>query len=616
MDNISVKVINQNNVDIKVTPQASNVVEVVTPQPFSIKIDRGVIGPQGPAGPAGEGVPTGGTTGQALVKTSDSDYATGWSDTVLNANTADYATSSGHATTADSATLAGNVTGIVGVVNGGTGATTASDARTNLGAATSGANSDITSMSGITGPIGTADYVAFDTAYATTLAAGQLGWDGNNTLGLGMANGNVVQKIGEDFFYYVKASSAITKGQLCMFTGSVGASGVITAAPSTGVTNGQYIIGVAADSIANNGFGLIQVFGALRNVDTSAFADGDVLYYNSAVTGGFTTTFPASGPIVTCAAVVKGGSSGGGVIQVRVSVTQRVTAGSGISVTQNGSGTTVTNTSPSTGGTVTYVGTAGTVNGLTLTGGPITSSGTVTLGGTLDLSSPPAIGSTTPAAGTFTTLTATGQTSLGGTPDSESLRVLNVASAVNYLTARGATSGSAVTLGAAGLNGGIATILQSKGSGTIEFWTNGGNQRQMAVAHTASAVNYVQVTGAATGGVPTISAQGSDSNINLTLQSKGAFGFTFRNSSNGTIASISHAGSSTPNSIALQATISGSSPTIASQGSDTNIDLALTPKGTGNVRFGTYTANMALTIQGYIEIKDSGGTVRKLAVIA
>jgi hypothetical protein len=32
-------------------------------------------------------------------------------------------------------------------------------------------------------------------------------------------------------------------------------------------------------------------------------------------------------------------------------------------------------------GTVTSVGTAGTVNGLTLTGGPITSSGTVTLGG-------------------------------------------------------------------------------------------------------------------------------------------------------------------------------------------------------------------------------------------
>jgi len=38
----------------------------------------GATGAQGPAGAAGVGVPAGGTTGQALVKTSNSDYATGW----------------------------------------------------------------------------------------------------------------------------------------------------------------------------------------------------------------------------------------------------------------------------------------------------------------------------------------------------------------------------------------------------------------------------------------------------------------------------------------------------------------------------------------------------------
>ena len=46
-------------------------------------------------------------------------------------------------------------------------------------------------------------------------------------------------------------------------------------------------------------------------------------------------------------------------------------------------------------GTVTSVGGTGTVNGLTLTG-TVTSSGNLTLGGTLNLSSPPAIGNTTP----------------------------------------------------------------------------------------------------------------------------------------------------------------------------------------------------------------------------
>ena len=212
--------------------------------------------------------------------------------------------------------------------------------------ANSGANSDITSMSGITGGISTADYITFDTTYATALTAGQLGWDGNNTLGLGMAGGNVIQRIGEDVYIYVKASSAITKGQLCMFTGAVGASSVVTAAPSTGVTNGQYIIGLAAESIALNGFGLIQVMGSLKGFDTSAFADGDILYYDSAVTGGLTKTYPTSGPIVTVCAVTNAGSGGSGSVQVRVSVTQRITAGTGISVSQNGTGTTVTNSAP------------------------------------------------------------------------------------------------------------------------------------------------------------------------------------------------------------------------------------------------------------------------------
>ena len=159
-------------------------------------------------------------------------------------------------------------------------------------------------------------------------------------------NGDTGDVMVKSTFYYVKASSAITKGQVCMFTGAVGSSGAITAAPSTGVTNGQAIMGIAYQDIALNGFGLIQATGVLRNVDTSGFTDGDIIYYDSAITGGFTKTYPTSGPIVTVAAVVNGGSAGGGVIQVRVSVTQRVTASTGISVSQTASGTTVTNTAP------------------------------------------------------------------------------------------------------------------------------------------------------------------------------------------------------------------------------------------------------------------------------
>jgi X-X-X-Leu-X-X-Gly heptad repeat protein len=199
---------------------------------------------------------------------------------------------------------------------------------------------NVTGVNSITDP----DYITFNTAYATSLTAGQLGWDNTfNSLAYGMSGGNIIQHIGEDTYIYIKATAAITKGQVIMFTGSVGASGVLTGAPATGVTNGQYIVGVAAENIALNGFGYIQTFGELRNVNTSAFADGDILYYNSAVTGGFTTTFPTSGLIVTVAAVVNGGSVGGGVIQIRVTVTQRITASTGITVTQTNASTSITN---------------------------------------------------------------------------------------------------------------------------------------------------------------------------------------------------------------------------------------------------------------------------------
>ena len=41
-----------------------------------------VVGPTGPTGPVGTGIAIGGTTGQALIKTSNVNYATGWGDVV------------------------------------------------------------------------------------------------------------------------------------------------------------------------------------------------------------------------------------------------------------------------------------------------------------------------------------------------------------------------------------------------------------------------------------------------------------------------------------------------------------------------------------------------------
>jgi hypothetical protein len=128
-------------------------------------------------------------------------------------------------------------------------------------------------------------------------------------------------------------------------------------------------------------------------------------------------------------------------------------------------------------------------------------------------------------------------------------------------------------------------------------------------------VNFVQVTGAATGGQPNITAQGSDAAIGLTYRTKGNFNHQFQNGSFGIGFEVAPV-ASTANYVRATSGATTVAPSLSAVGSDTNIDLALTPKGTGNVRFGTYTADMTLIVQGYVEIKDSGGTIRKLAVIA
>jgi hypothetical protein len=165
-------------------------------------------------------------------------------------------------------------------------------------------------------------------------------------------------------------------------------------------------------------------------------------------------------------------------------------------------------------------------------------------------------------------------------------------------------------------------IFQTSGAYPLVFQTNFSSE-QLRVAHTASAVNYVQVTGAATGANVTISTQGSDASVFGTLLAKGSGGWditgngasTFRNAAGANQFRVNPT-SSAVNLIQATGAVAGAAPSFTSIGSDTNIDLALITKGTGRIKFGTYTANMALTIQGYIEIVDSGGTVRKLAVIA
>lgn len=65
----------------------------------------------------------------------------------------------------------------------------------------------------------------------------------------------------------------------------------------------------------------------------------------------------------------------------------------------------------------------------------------------------------------------------------------------------------------------------------------------------------------------------------------------------------------------IVASATGGPLQFLAQGSDTNIDIWLRTKGSGRVMFGTRTASADAPVSGYIEILDSGGNLRKLAVI-
>lgn len=167
-------------------------------------------------------------------------------------------------------------------------------------------------------------WTTFDTTPEAVPATttGTLYWnneDNAKTLNLIMEDtGDIVQKIGQDTYYRVKATADITKGQVVMFTGAVGVSGGLEAAPATGLSADQeeLIMGVATENILNNDWGYITWFGEIRKVNTTGGAEswiqGQILYYDPTVAGGLTKYRPTvPNPIVVMAAVVHVGASNG-----------------------------------------------------------------------------------------------------------------------------------------------------------------------------------------------------------------------------------------------------------------------------------------------------------------
>lgn len=130
-----------------------------------------------------------------------------------------------------------------------------------------------------------------------------------------------------------------------------------------------------------------------------------------------------------------------------------------------------------------------------------------------------------------------------------------------------------------------------------------------------SAVNFLKIQGRGTNGAPRLSVDGPDTNVGLSVSTKGASLVQFfRNNFVDEMLRVNGVNGATGFFQLVAST--ANRPQLQAIGSGTDIDVEFVPKGIGKVRFGAHTGTSDTAISGYIEIKDSLGIIRKLAVIS
>lgn len=156
----------------------------------------------------------------------------------------------------------------------------------------------------------------------------RMAWnDADQTLNLGMEY-DVVQQIGLETYARVQNNTGvlIPNGTVVGFTGAVPDS-ALSIAPylANGSTPTLYVVGVMTHDLPDTGEkGYCTTFGFVRDLNTSAFTLGDILYASPTVAGGFTNVKPtAPNNVVPVAAVLKVGTTDG-IIFVRPTIEQQL----------------------------------------------------------------------------------------------------------------------------------------------------------------------------------------------------------------------------------------------------------------------------------------------------
>jgi hypothetical protein len=172
------------------------------------------------------------------------------------------------------------------------------------------------------------DYLDFNGAAPHVSRIRRMAWNNTDqTVDLGMEY-DVVQQIGLETYARVANFTGVTipNGTVVGFTGAVPDS-ALSVAPylANGSTNTLYIVGVMTHDLPDTGQkGYCTVWGFVRDVDTSGFTLGDILYASPTVAGAFTNVKPtAPNNVVPIAAVLQVGTTDG-VIFVRPTIEQQI----------------------------------------------------------------------------------------------------------------------------------------------------------------------------------------------------------------------------------------------------------------------------------------------------
>ena len=157
------------------------------------------------------------------------------------------------------------------------------------------------------------------------LTLGQMAWnETDQTLNIGMEYG-VIQQVGEEIYARVgnTTGSTISNGTVVGFAGATSNALLVSPYLADGSSPSLYVLGIMTHDLPDSGEkGYCTTWGFIRDLDTSAFAAGDVLYASPSVAGGLTKTKPTAPNNVIPVAACVVSSATAGVIFVRPTIQQ------------------------------------------------------------------------------------------------------------------------------------------------------------------------------------------------------------------------------------------------------------------------------------------------------